>query len=80
MPEARLVSLAFVSELPTKPSRVVIVAAALATGLLVSVALAFFLEYIDRRVRGIKDIEDFVGLKVIATIPPVPPSMLGSRS
>ena len=33
------------------------------------VALAFFLEYINRRVRGIKDIEDFVGLKVIGTIP-----------
>jgi len=80
MPEARLISLAFVSELPTKPRRVTIVVAALVTGLLVSVALAFFLEYINRTVRGIKDIEDFVGLKVIATIPPVPQPRLVPRS
>ena len=38
-------------------------------GLLVGVGLAFFLKYIDRKVRGVNDIEDFVGLKVIATIP-----------
>jgi uncharacterized protein involved in exopolysaccharide biosynthesis len=69
MPEARLISLAFVSELPTKPRRVVIVWVALLAGLLVSVALALFLKYIDRKVRGVNDIEDFVGLKVIATIP-----------
>ena len=36
---------------------------------LAGVALAFFLEYINRTVRGINDIEDFVGLKVIGTIP-----------
>jgi uncharacterized protein involved in exopolysaccharide biosynthesis len=69
MPEARLVSLAFVSELPTKPRRVVIAGVSLLAGLLVGVALAFFLKYIDRKVRGVNDIEDFVGLKVIATIP-----------
>jgi uncharacterized protein involved in exopolysaccharide biosynthesis len=79
MPEARLISLAFVSELPTKPRRIVIAGAALLTGLLVGVALAFFLEYINRKVRGIKDIEDFVGLKVIATIPPVRQPILVSR-
>jgi uncharacterized protein involved in exopolysaccharide biosynthesis len=69
MPEARLISLAFVSEVPSKPHRVTIVGVALLTGLLVSVALALFLKYIDRKVRGVDDIEDFVGLKVIATIP-----------
>jgi uncharacterized protein involved in exopolysaccharide biosynthesis len=79
MPEARLISLAFVSELPTKPRRIVIAGAALLAGLLVGVALAFFLEYINRKVRGIKDIEDFVGLKVIATIPPVRQPILVSR-
>ena len=69
VPEARLISLAFVSELPTKPRRITIVGIALLAGLLVGVAMAFFLEYINRRVRGIRDIENFVGLKVIATIP-----------
>ena len=80
MPEARLISLAFVSELPTKPRRITIVGTALLAGLLVGMALAFFLEYINRTIRGIKDIEDFVGLKVIATIPLLPRRTLLSRS
>jgi uncharacterized protein involved in exopolysaccharide biosynthesis len=71
-PEARLISVAFGSELPTKPRRITIVGVALLSGLLAGVTLAFFLEYLNRTVRGIKDIEDFVGLKVIATIPRVP--------
>jgi uncharacterized protein involved in exopolysaccharide biosynthesis len=80
MPEARLISLAFVSELPTKPRRIMIVGTALLAGLLVGVALAFFLEYINRTIRGIKDIEDLVGLKVIATIPLLPRHTSLSRS
>ena len=69
MPEARLISPASATRLPSRPRRYLIVLTSVLTGLLVGVALAFFLEYINRRVRGIKDIEDFVGLKVIATIP-----------
>jgi uncharacterized protein involved in exopolysaccharide biosynthesis len=67
--EARLVSPAFVPGVPDRPRREIYAGAALLTGLLVGVALAFFLEYINRRVRGINDFEDFVGLKVIGTIP-----------
>jgi tyrosine-protein kinase Etk/Wzc len=67
--EARLISAASVPGLPSHPRRGIIVLASLLTGLLVGVALAFFLEYINRTVRGINDIEDFVGLKVIGTIP-----------
>jgi uncharacterized protein involved in exopolysaccharide biosynthesis len=69
MPEARLISPASAPRLPSRPRRYLIVLTSLLTGLLVGVALAFFLEYINRSVRGIKDIEDFVGLKVIGTIP-----------
>jgi len=72
MPEARLISPAFIPLLPSKPRRDIFLGASVLTGLLVGVALAFFLEYINRRVRGINDIEDFVGLKVIGTIPPAP--------
>jgi uncharacterized protein involved in exopolysaccharide biosynthesis len=79
MPEARLISQAFASRLPSHPRRIMIVLASLLTGLLVGVALAFFLEYINRRVRGINDIEDFVGLKVIGTIPLAPRTMLVRR-
>src|SRR6266446_9853180 len=69
MPEARLISPASAPRLPSRPRRYLIVLTSLLTGLLVGVALAFFLEYINRSVRGIKDIEDFVGLKVIGKIP-----------
>src|SRR5438132_4452575 len=69
MPEAHLISPASATRLPSRPRRYLIVLTSVLTGLLVGVALAFFLEYINRRVRGIKDIEDFVGLKVIGTIP-----------
>ena len=69
VPEARLISPAFVPQLPSHPRRGIIVLVSSLTGLLVGVALAFFFEYINRTVRGINDIEDFVGLKVIGTIP-----------
>jgi len=74
MPEARLISPALVPQLPSHPRRGIIVLVSSFTGLLVGVALAFFLEYINRKVRGINDIEDFVGLKVIGTIPITPQS------
>jgi tyrosine-protein kinase Etk/Wzc len=69
VPEARLISPAFVPKLPSQPRRGIIVLVSSFTGLLVGVALAFFFEYINRTVRRINDIEDFVGLKVIGTIP-----------
>jgi uncharacterized protein involved in exopolysaccharide biosynthesis len=77
MPEARLISPAAVPQLPSHPRREIIVLASLLTGLLVGVALAFFFEYINRTVRGINDIEDFVGLKVIGTIPLAPQKHVG---
>jgi len=77
--EARLVSPSFVPQVPSRPRREIYAGTALLTGLLVGVALAFFLEYINRRVRGINDIEDFVGLKVIGTIPLAPQTRLVRR-
>jgi uncharacterized protein involved in exopolysaccharide biosynthesis len=79
LPEARLISSAFVPGLPTRPRRDIIVLASMATGLMLGLGLAFFLEYINRRVRGIDDIEHFVGLKVIGTIPLAPPTLLVGR-
>jgi uncharacterized protein involved in exopolysaccharide biosynthesis len=78
-PEARLVSAASVPRLPSRPRRDLIVLASLFTGLLVGVALAFLLEYVNRTVRGISDIEDVLGLKVIGTIPLAPPIKAGGR-
>ena len=76
MPEARVISPALVPQLPSRPRRGIIVLASLLTGLLVSVALAFFLEYINRTARGINEFEKFVGLKVIGTIPVAPQARL----
>ena len=70
-PEARLISAATVPQVPSSPRRDLIVVASLLTGLMAGVALASLLEYINRTVRGINDIEDVVGLKVIGTIPRV---------
>lgn len=72
MPEARLVSPALAPRLPSGPRRGLIVLASLVAGMLAGVALAFLLEYVNRTVRRINEIEDFVGLKVIGTIPLLP--------
>jgi uncharacterized protein involved in exopolysaccharide biosynthesis len=72
VPAARLISPADVPRLPSRPRRVLIAEISLFSGLLAGVALAFFLEFINRRVRGIQDVEDSIGLKVIGTIPLLP--------
>ncbi len=69
MPDARLISQALPAQSPSRPRRGIITLVSLLAGLIVGVALAFFLEYINRTARGISDIENFVGLKVIGTIP-----------
>jgi uncharacterized protein involved in exopolysaccharide biosynthesis len=72
VPAARLISPADGPRLPSRPRRVLIAEISLLSGLLAGVALAFFLEFINRRVRGIQDVEDSIGLKVIGTIPMLP--------
>ena len=67
--EARLISPALVPQLPSRPRRLIILGVAALTSFFVGVALAFFLEYVNRTARRLEDIEDFVGLKVIGTIP-----------
>jgi len=71
-PEVRIVSAASIPQLPAGPARLTIVAACLFCGLTVAVTLAFLLQYLDKRVRGIADIEDLVGAKVLGTIPRFP--------
>ncbi len=71
LPEARLISPAWVPDVPSRPRRDVIALVSLVAGLLAGVALALLLEYFNRTARGVSDIETFVGLKVIGTIPEV---------
>jgi uncharacterized protein involved in exopolysaccharide biosynthesis len=77
LPEARLISPSLVPQLPSRPRRLTFLEVAALAGFLVGVALAFFLEYINRTARRIEDIEDFVGLKVIGTIPLTRPHHAG---
>ncbi|MGH6842553.1 MAG: GumC family protein [Methylocella sp.] len=73
--EVQLVSEAVPPHLPSRPVRAIIVLVSLLSGMVVSVGLAFLLEYMNRRIRGIRDVEDFVGVKVLATIPHVSRSL-----
>src|SRR4029077_19806560 len=72
-PEARLVSEAARPRLPSGPARGTIALISLLGGLIAGIGLAFVREYRNRGVRGIHDIKDFVGGRVIATIPRVFP-------
>lgn len=74
MPEVQMVSPGTAPTLPSGPKRPMIVGIALVSGLVAAAGLAFLLEYLNRGVRGIEDIEDYVGIKVIATIPRIPPT------
>jgi uncharacterized protein involved in exopolysaccharide biosynthesis len=71
MPEIVMVSHAVPPEAPSSPARITILLVALLGGLVAGVSLAVFLEYLNRRVRSVDDVEDFVGVKVLATIPRV---------
>jgi uncharacterized protein involved in exopolysaccharide biosynthesis len=68
-PDVRLVSQAVPPPLPSSPRRATLALASLLGGLVVGVGLSFLLEYLNPQVRGVRDIEDFVGVKVLATIP-----------
>jgi uncharacterized protein involved in exopolysaccharide biosynthesis len=71
MPEARLVSAAVPPRLPSSPQRGLIALVSLLSGVTAGIGIAVVREYLNRRVRDIEDVEDFVGVKVLATIPRV---------
>ncbi len=75
--EVLLVSEAVPPHLPAGPARLIIALAALLGGIVVGVGLAFSLEYMNRRIRGVREVEDIVGVKVLATIPRIPTSSSG---
>jgi uncharacterized protein involved in exopolysaccharide biosynthesis len=72
MPEVRLVSGAAVPKLPSSPRRGMLTAACFAGGIVVAIGLALLLEYLNRKIRSVSEIEEFVGIKVLATVPRVP--------
>jgi uncharacterized protein involved in exopolysaccharide biosynthesis len=69
--DVQLVSEAVPSRLPAGLSKLLIALVALFSAIVIGIGLAFVLEYLNRRIRGVRDVEEFVGLKVLATIPDV---------
>lgn len=53
---------------PVKPNKKLNVAIALILGLMVSVGLAFLLEYLDNRIRTVDDVQRYLQLPVLGTI------------
>ncbi len=68
-PEVWLVSHAGPPQLPSGPRRATITAASLLAGVVTAIGLAALLEFMNREVRNIHDVEDCTGLRVLATIP-----------
>ncbi|MBM7869830.1 capsular polysaccharide biosynthesis protein [Clostridium pascui] len=58
-----------VPEKPIKPKKAINVAIAFFLGLMVSVGLAFVLEYMDKTIKTEEDVERYLGLPVIGIIP-----------
>ena len=54
---------------PIKPQKTLNVAIAFVMGLMVSVGIVFLMEYLDTTIKTEKDIEHYLGLSVIGTIP-----------
>ena len=54
---------------PIKPQKALNVMIAFVMGLMVSVGIAFLMEYLDTTIKTEKDIENYLGLSVIGTIP-----------
>jgi uncharacterized protein involved in exopolysaccharide biosynthesis len=72
MPEVRLVSEAAVPKIPSSPRRGMLTAACFVGGIVIALGLALLLEYLNRKIRSVREIEEFVGIKVLATVPRIP--------
>lgn len=69
-----ILSPAFVSEdiKPVKPSKKLNIAIAMVIGLMISVGLAFLLEYLDTTMKTEQDVEDLLGLPILGLVSPIP--------
>jgi capsular polysaccharide biosynthesis protein len=54
---------------PVKPKKAQNVLIAFGVGLMVSIGLAFLLEFLDKTIKSTKDVEDILGLPVLGVIP-----------
>lgn len=68
-PDARIVSAAAVPVRPSGPRRSLIVGAAGLLGLMLGIVLVYAAERLDRGLRGADDVEDRLGLPLLAAVP-----------
>lgn len=66
---ARVVDPAITSDVPVKPKKRMIVSLAFVFSLMLGVAVAFMLEYLDTSVRSAEDAERKLGLPMLAAVP-----------
>ena len=64
-----IVDKAAVPDKPIKPKKALNVLIAFVVGLMVSIGIAFLLEYLDNTVKDAKDVESALGLPVLGSIP-----------
>jgi capsular polysaccharide biosynthesis protein len=67
--EVRRVAEAVPPQYPSSPTLLIFAVVSLLSGLVIGACLAFVLEYLNRSVRSVRDVEHVVGVKVLATIP-----------
>jgi len=68
---ARVVDPAIVSDVPIKPNKRMVVSLAFVLSLMLGIAVAFMLEYLDNTVRSSEDAERKLGLPLLAAVPMV---------
>ena len=69
--DVQIVDVAIAPERPIKPRKTLNVAIAAVLGLFVGTGLAFALEYMNRTIRTADDVEQYLGLPVLGSIPAV---------
>lgn len=66
---AQVLDKAEVPQNPVKPNKKLNIAIAFVLGIMVSMGIAFLMEYMDSTIKNEKDIEKYLGIPVLGTIP-----------
>jgi exopolysaccharide transport family protein len=80
LPDSRIVSRADVPVKPSFPKNAIVLAAALALGIAFGCILAFGIDFFDRRLKSLRQIEVATGLPALAAVPLIGTRELASRA